>query len=253
MALFTDVSGTTALAGDVKSGKVIYGADGSPLTGSLLWDWKGEDAELVKQVYASSVALKDTAYATWTPSTTALTAKASEAVDTFVADMANYSYLIHWRAFFQAAYADGTALKAAVDLEMAEIWQAIIRRPSSVANLEAGDFAGNACVTLYTAPLNIYYTTKGVRSYTYSISYGVYPLVTAAAFSSTTSLTPTVTVKTPAITARCNSIYFSTGMAAAIDQENSVFRLKGELYRAKLRSTMRCMYEGLVDLLQNPI
>ena len=247
-----DVADTTATALEVKAGKLFHGADGELVQGSYVYSMIGDDAEFVQRVYDSGyIALKDTSFNGWTPSTTAKTIKSSVTAGTFVADMVNYEYAIRWRCEFNAVYADGTTKLGAPEREVAELWQTLCRRPGSLIQIETGSFAGNACITYVSAPLHVYYNTNGARSYTYSVSYGVYPAVAAATFSSSSAAEPTVTIKTPTYNARCSSTYFTTTMAGAIDQDKSKFRIVGELYRTKIVGTLRQAYRNMLDLYNN--
>ena len=253
-ARFTDTSGTTATAAEVENGKKFYSADGTETLGTYAWDFKGYKPELVNgNLYSFSASLADTDFATWTPATTASVIVASTNVGTFTADMVNYEYLLHWKCTFDGVYPSGTTMKAAPVREIGDLWQTILRRPNSVANLAASNFNGNGCITLNSTPLNVYYNTNGTLSYTYSISYGVYPAAVAATYSSSTSNTPTVTMKSPSYSARCNSSYFSTARAGDIDQDNSVIHIKGELWRVPKGAVSRSLYESLVDLYNNPL
>lgn len=250
-ALFVDVSDTSATAADVRSGKTIYIADGSKTNGSYVYSSLGDNAEFIRETYNYQVALKNTSYNGWTPSTTAKTIVSAKNADTFTADMENYEYLLRWRFTYNPVYAEGTTLLAAPEKEYSEIWQAIIKRPSNLTNMAEANFNGNTCVTLFTAPILVYFKTDGTRTYTFSTSYGVYPTVTAATFSNSTSNTPTVTIKSPAITARCSATYFSTEMAGAVEQDDSIVKVKGEFYRAKTGTLARYVYGHLVDIYNN--
>lgn len=254
-ALFSDVSADTATVGDVKSGKTFHLANGSLGTGTLAWNFKGDEPEFIEQFYDSgSIALSSTNYPSWTPSTTAKAIKTSSSVKTFTADMVNYEYLIRWRCQFDAVYPDGTTMVAAPVREVCDLWQTIFRRPNSLANIQAGNFNANACVTLLATPLTEYYNASGTHTYTFAITYGVYPSATAATFSNATTNTPTVTVKTPAYNARCSTTYFDKDTTAlAIDQDKSKFRFIGELYRMKPGAVLKSLYGGVVDLFNNPI
>ena len=245
---YANVTGVTAQAEDVKSGKTIVGANGQPVNGSYIWSFLGDDAEFMEKVCDQEIALEDTSFPTWAASTTAAAILATANVKTFVADMMNYEYLIRWRVRFDAAYNDGATLKAIPYKELIEAYQAIFRRPNSLATIASDSFVGNSCVTLYTAPLNVYYNTNGALAYTFSVSYGIYGAVAAATFSSSTAASPTVTIKRPTLNARCSSTYFATGRKSEIDTENSKFHIVGELYRVKVGSALRKIYEGLVDL-----
>lgn len=254
IAQFVDISDTTATAARVKAPDIFYLANGSQATGTYAWNFKGDDPELVKVAYAkTTTALEDTGFATWTPSSTASAIVATSNATTFSADMVNYDYLIRWKFVFQGVYPSGTTMKAVTIREVDDIWQAVIRRPNSLANITAKNFAGNACMTLFTGALMEYYNNSGSHTYTFSTSYGIYASATAATFSSATSNTPTVTVKTPAINARCSTTYFSTTRAGQIDQTNSTVSLYGEVYRTKSGAVMRSIINDVIDLFDDGI
>jgi hypothetical protein len=252
-ALFTDISDSEAVVGDVRSGKKFYLPNGSAGLGSYIWTWIGEEAELMESYPTLEYALEDTLYASWTPSTTAKNIVASVNKSTFVADFTQYEYVMKWRFEFDAVFPAGTVLKAAPERICAEICQVIMKRPNSLANIAAENFNGNACITMFTAPITVYYKADGTRTYTFAASYGVYPSVATATFSNSTSNTPTVTVKSPAIAARCSTSYMSTDMASAIDQEHSIAKYNGELYRIKKGSLARMMYGDLCDIYVNGV
>ncbi|MBO7732498.1 MAG: hypothetical protein J6S67_08090 [Methanobrevibacter sp.] len=247
-----NVAHTTATANDVVEGKIFVDKDGIETTGTYIWDFKGFRPVLINpDVYSITKKLSETNFATWTPSSTASAIIASVTVGTFVADLANYEYLIHWSCSFDGVYPSGTTMKAATTVEIGDIWQSIFRRPNSIANLHAENYNSNACITLSTTPLCIYYNASGTLGYTYSISYGIYPSATAATFSSSTSLTPTVTIKSPAYNARCSTTYFSTARAGDIDQDESIIKIKGELWRVPIGAVTRSLYESLINLYNN--
>ena len=253
-AHMTDTAATTAKPEDVRSGRIFFDHLGRKTTGTFLWNFKGWHPYLMNEnLYSGTFKLSETTFPDWTPSTTASVILATSNVGTFTANMKTYDYLIHWRATCDAVFPDGTTLKAAPYREIGDIWQAIIRRPNTLITIEASDFAGNACITLSTTPLNVYYNSSGDRTFTYSISYGIYPAAVAATFSSSTSLTPTVTIKRPTFSARCSSSYFSTARAAQIDQDKTVLKIKGELWRTDSGAVERSLYNSLIDLYNNGI
>lgn len=218
------------------------------------YDWHGEDAEFVSEVYAPhEFALEDTSFNGWTPSTSTKAIKATLTAGTFSADLSQYEYMLKWLCEADAVYAEGTATKARFERMAMVICQIILRRPNSLANIEAENYAGNACVAARSSALMEYYNASSSHTYTWSASYGIYSAATAATFNSATSLTPTVTVKTPAWNARCSTTYFSTTVANAVDQANSKFRMKCDLYRFKVGSPERTITNELVDLFNNPL
>lgn len=238
-----------ATAADIKQDKTAY-VNGAKVTGSYLWQWQGAQVSHLQTVYNTSYSLSSTTFTTWTPSTTASTIKSTVNVTTASMDLVNYDYLLRWQVMTEVKYDEGTSLKTAPLFEGAEIWQCITRRPSSLVNAQADNFNGNFCATLFTAPFLDYVTSASTytHSFTYSNSYGIYPAATAATFSSTTSNNPNVTIKSPTISARCSTTYFSTTMAGKVDEDNSTITIKGDLYRVPVGCAMRSIYQSMIDL-----
>lgn len=219
------------------------------------YDFLGVEPEFVKSLYTASYTLDKTGYASWTPSTTAKAIVSAVTLpETYAGNTEEYEYYLRWKFDAAVAYADGTTMKYVTDREIMELWQVIAKRPSSRANIEAGAFNGNNCSTYFTAGFTSYYDKNGSRTYTWSASYGLYIGATAATFSNSTSNTPTITIKTPAINARCSSTYFSTARAADVDQANTTLELRGEMYRVKAGTgPSRRIYEYTVNIYNNPL
>lgn len=202
------------------------------------------EPELIEEIYDSgSIKLADTSFDTWTPSTTASSIRSSQTAGTFSAHMGEYEYLIKWEFGFNAVTVSGATLKAQILYEGADQWQALHKRPSTWANIQAENFNGNACSTYYTVPFLRYWNTSGTLTYTHSISYGIYPVLVASTFASSTADNTTVTLKTPSVSARCNASYFATARAPQLDKDLSMFRLVGKLYRIEIPGEVRKMYE----------
>ena len=207
------------------------------------YDFMGKMPEFVNTIYTNEVALEDTDFATWTPSTSASTIVASVTAGTFSANFANYEYILKWETSVDVALQAGATTKAQLIWEGADQYQILCKRPNSLVNIGAMNFNGNTCFTYYTVPFMRYYKTDGTSTYTHSISYGIYPVVTAATFSNATSNTPTVTVKTPSVSARCYKSYFTEARAAEVDQENTSIKIVGKLYRIEVAGAIREMYK----------
>ena len=219
------------------------------------YDFLGKDPEFVKNLYSAEYALKNTLYKSWTPSTTAKAIVAAVTLpDTYAGDLGEYEYYLRWKFDSDIRYNSGTTMKYVTIRNLMELWQVLAKRPSSRANIEADNFNGNNCSTYFTAGFTDYYDKNGTQTYTWSSSYGFYIAATAATFSNSTSDTPTITIKTPTINARCSTTYFATARAADVDQENSKVKVTGELWRIKKgTSPSRRMHDYLVDLYNNPL
>ncbi len=216
-------------------------------------DWLGRDAECINDnIYSKTDVLANTAFNGWTPSTTAKVIVTTATAGTFAADLDDYEYYLVWECGVDPEYTGTPTLKAHTLLNRCYLVQQIMKRPSSWANIEAENFNGNACVTLFTPNFLRYYgTTTGSVTYSWSVSYGFYFAATAATFASSTADTTTVTIKTPTLSTRCSTTYFSTGNAALVDQDNSTFFIRGKIYRIKKTGILRGIYEKVVDLINS--
>ena len=197
--------------------------------------------------------LSATAFHTWTPSTTAADILATRTAGTFTAsDMPDYDYYICWDTVIPIEYQSGAVDKARGIYLAAYHVQAIVRRASSYANYQAGNANSNVNVSAFTGGnfYRYYGSTQGTITYTNSTSYGFYGTVTANTISSTTSNSPTITLKTPKVTARCSTTYLSTSNAALIDQDKTVIHQKCRVYRVKKASFMQGVWLEVMRLMQ---
>lgn len=195
--------------------------------------WLGEGAELIATYDKESTKLSSTTYASWTPSTTAKTIKSGATAGTYTIDVENYDYLIRWQFHCVPAYNGNEANTARLVKVAQEIYQAVFKRPSTLANIGTLTENATVCQTLNTPSLMDYWNDKSSHTFTWSASYGIYSAATAATFASTTAEQTTMTVKRPSISARCSTTYFSTANAGKVDQAETYFYTKGYLYRIK--------------------
>ena len=219
------------------------------------WTWMGEEPTVVNSsFYSDSYLLASTSYNGWAGSTTAKIIVASASAGTFVASAMNeYEYLINWQMDVSCTLKSTATTKAIPIRECANVWQLVTRRPSSLGNSSSDIFNGNTAYTYFTAPWLKYYNTSGSSTYTWSNSYGIYGTVQTPTFSSTTADSPTVTLKTPIWYARCSSTYFATGRVGDIDQTETTLKRTCKIYRVKKGTPPKEMYEGLVNIINNPL
>ena len=212
------------------------------------YSYLGKNPVKVADYATQTIALSNTDFATWTPSTTYTTIYASSDAGTAVLDTANYNYILMW--FFDIEYKyDGTESSASKALRTCQsLQQAIYKNPSTIANLQSQNYNGNYCTTLFNTGLIVCYNASSAQKLTYTNSVAAYLNATAATFSSSASNTPTLTVKTPSIRFVCNNTYLSTANCAKIDKTNTKFTLRGELWRVDKDSVMQGMYRNIVEL-----
>lgn len=213
--------------------------------------WLGGGVEFVKDFDPITKKLSETSFATWTPSTTAKDILATQNLGTFTTeDFESYEYYILWECNIPVVSADTATKKALPVYAVSSQVQSVYKRPSTWANIEAHNFNGNACSSLATGTFLRYYgTTTGTITYTWATSYGFYFTLTAATFSSATATNPTVTVKTPKVTARCSTTYMSTANAELIDQDKTVITINAKVYRAKSEGVFHGNYENVIRLI----
>lgn len=194
-----------------------------------------------------TVALSNTNFATWTPSTTATDIYASSNAGTAVLDTSNYDYEIIW--FFDIGFVyDGTESGARIRRQCLSIRQSIYKSPNKLTDLSNKNYNYNRCATLFTVGLVDYYNSSNSLALSYTSSVGIVPSAISCTYSSNTSNTPTATIKTPKIRAVCHNTYLTTTNCAKIDKVNTKFTLRGELWRVDKDSVMQGMYRNIVEL-----
>ena len=216
--------------------------------------WLGADATLVHEITPVTVALKDTDFNTWTPSTTSATVVASQTlsaasqkyVATDLLKDGGYNYINVWNMKMPIVYTGTPTNKALPVFSCGLLITALFRRYSSYANLLIGDLNNNvaAQVTL-SSFLKYYGKTEGQVTYSNSASYGFYYANVAPTISSASAQSPTITLKTPTMSARCSTTYMSTANAALIDKENTKLTYTCKVYRVRQDSYLQGFYRYL--------
>ena len=197
------------------------------------------------------VTLAETAFNGWTPSTTAKAILATQTVGTFIAEnIADHDYYVRHRVYIHLVYVDGTSTaKGMFQFSCGENWNCLTRKASTASNLNSGTKNQNGNESVSNTFLSKYYNSGWTAIY--SSSNGIYPSNTAQTLSSTSASSPTVTVKTPVINAKCNSTYFSTAMAGKVDQDASTIKFVSDVYRADAGYKRSLVNESLMDMWRN--
>ena len=208
------------------------------------------NVDLVHIATLTSLSFKFSAtdFNTWTPSTTEKQILTAQTAGTFTAtNVASHDYFVRVRGYVDVQYVSGTSTaKGMFQKDCFENWYNITRRSSNNANLNSKTRNSNYAESITNTYLSKYYNGGWVALF--SSAYGIYPKNTAHALSSTTAASPTVTVKTPGIYAKCNATYFSTGMASAVDKDASTIKFKFDIYRADVGYFRRTVNNSLMDM-----
>lgn len=215
------------------------------------YDWMGGNVECSSSsFYHSTVYAPSTTYTNWAASTTAKALVASKNMTAFTAsDMEHYAYLIRWTVEANISYLSTATLEAFPIRAINLLDQQIIRRPSSLDNIQTSAF--NSAITVN--PLGIgwtqYYNTSGSLTYTWAAAYGFYGALVAPAITNSTSANITVTPRVPSLYTRCSSTIFATGRKADVDIENTFYTVHAELYRMDADCCERQRFASLVDII----
>lgn len=219
------------------------------MSGALAW--MGVDAELVQTFTLADVKFKDCAWHGWAPSTTAKDIQATRTAGTFTAtDEKDYDYIIIWETTIPIVYTTGsTNLAKPLFLAALQV-QEIVRRPSTYPNILAknNNSTVNVSASVSNSFLRYYNATLDNLAYTWNASYGFYCTVTANTLNSATAANPTVTLKSPKVTARCSTTYLSTANAALIDEDKTIIHQKAKVYRIRKAGLIQGIYNDIERL-----
>lgn len=210
-------------------------------------DWLGKGVELVGENFYKKVdTLKNTSFNGWTPGTSAKVCVTSVTLSDakFTAtDIDQYAYYMVWECGVDPAYTGTPTQKALPQMARAFILQNLVKRASAWSYIQASDCNATVNQAAYTGSFLRYYgTTTGTSTITWAASYGFYFGATAPTISSTTAVSPTITPKTPTLSARCSDTYMSTTNAGLVDQNNSKWWILGsKIYRVK----KDCFFDGV--------
>jgi hypothetical protein len=215
--------------------------------------WLGADATLVHSITPITKALKDTDFNSWTPSTTAATVVASQTLSDstqkYVATdllSGKYNYINVWEMEMPIVYTGSPSQVALPTFSCGLLIQSMFLRSSSYANILIGNMNNNVTAqTTLSSFLRYYGKTSGSITYTWSASYGFYYANTAPTISSTTAASPTITLKTPTMSARCSTTYLSTTNAGLIDKTNTKLTYTCKVYRVRQDCYLQGFYRYL--------
>lgn len=232
-----DISDTTAVANDVAQGKYFYTADGTKTAGTSSgggggdnWSWMGKNPTKVATSLSEKVFLKDSAFATWTPTTTNTTIVTGENLNGYTANLDDYDYVVRWKFHTHFEY-DGTEQNQFVTDYYYTYSSVAFGFPNSLSYMTDGLNNGYTTSGMQSR-YGLFYKNSSVDTYSALSQYGVF-IYSSPSLSINTG-TKVITPKSFTITARCGNGYFSTASASAVDQNASYYEQVVEIWRVDL-------------------
>lgn len=225
------------------------------------WSWMGKNPEHLGQIYSGNFTLANTTFSTWTASTTSARMIASAVATTANVQMDQYDYYIRWQYDCSYAYtASAPGTKQPIRTFGAQ-WQEAHRRPYGTASFTTLDDLYNYAVNAITTNIYmIYHNASSAITWTTTSTNGIVPYMTTPTFgktSGTSSISTTLTIKTPGIYIKCTtagSAYFNTTCPQYLDANNTIMKVRGDLYRVdKDTSDLKAMYLESLYLYSNPL
>lgn len=237
-AMFTDVTGTTAVASDVASGKVFFDANGTQTTGtssgggggSIIMGALRPDAELVEKWTMDSYAVADLGLTIPAYSTANVNIRNAQNLEVHVGDPLEYRYFVTGRTLTIPVYNTTTHGKGREEYAIEYGFYEWLYNPSG----QMATIDGSKKYGVYSQIIGsgygreLYWSSAvGVSIYTSDIYCARQSLV-APAIGSNKNLT----IKTPTIAIRGNATYLTQTFFEAIEDIRCQYVI--ELWRVPL-------------------
>lgn len=201
--------------------------------GGDTWTWMGKNPTKVATLADEKVYLKDTSFASWTPSTTSKTIASSSSLTKQTLDLTSNDFVMLCLFHSHLEYNAGTTGTAMITDLYSSYWQMVFPVFASLWSM-----TNNIPNTVsYQNSTNIlggffYKDSSGNDSYINTpTSSGVYISNMQAPTTTGTASAFNFTPKKPSVSAKCNASYFSTANCALVNQNTSYYEMKIEFWR----------------------
>ena len=201
--------------------------------GGDTWTWMGKNPTLVKDYGVTKVYLKDTGFASWSPTTTSTKIVDYSNMDTYTgADFTTYDYLTRFKFHTHFDYGSG----ATGANQISDYYYNLIYYSHGYYSLDYTDIVtdterGASSIVMNSYSWLLYLNSSGANAYAGGSNTGVYPYTYYTPTVTSNNGSGSITVRCPQINAQCNNTYFSTTNAAAVNQNTSYYEHHATIYR----------------------
>lgn len=221
-----------------QDGYIILPSTGGGGGGGDIWSWLGRNPFKLQE-WSEHKKFSETDFATWTYTTTQTTIASSASYSpTITANCADYDYVQVVRLSCHYDYGNWTPLNAMLDFSLVGT-NTTFGWCSNVSAVQTG--VPNASATAGTTEYYAIYTGSGGAQSVGATGYGLYATsTTSPTLSSSSTLTPTITFKTPNIYARgYSTAYFTADAYSHLDMDASYYDLVSEIWRVDVGTSFR--------------
>lgn len=206
--------------------------------GGDTWTWMGKNPTKLRTCLNEKVYLKDTGYATWTPSTSSSSIVSPKNLTSFDVTVSEGDYILWYRFHAHFEYGSG-ATNNAKPTDYYWVRACILYGVrNSLSDMTNDTFSSSGMTGIAQYGGFDYYNSSGVLEYTPSALYTVYPSAWTFAQTSFSNNRLNISPVTATISARCNNTYFSTTNASAVDKDASYFEQVMEAWQVDVGTSV---------------
>lgn len=234
------ITGTATQGGSVtqdQDGFIVLPPDGGGGGGGDSWTWMGKNPSLYKTLLNQKIYLKDSPWASWTPSTTSAQLESSTALTSETLDLSNGSFV---QINKMHAHFDYTSASTGTKLINDYYYISGYDHEAHYNNLTS--LTTGVRNAVQPTPINanygfLYINSSGGEGFSKN-TYGIYVSSWSNTNLSSTGAVSTFTPTTPDIYARCSTTYFTTENALAVNQNTSYYEMRAEIWKVDIGTTI---------------
>lgn len=253
-----DLTGDTATPSDVAQGKTFHDAAGILQTGTASggggdsWSWMGKNPTKITTLLNEKEFLKDTGFATWTPSTSSKNIVSGRMQPTQALNKLTNDYVVFVKFHSHLDYNEGTSGTYMITDGYFSYAYFVYFKYNSISDMT--NDATNSYDVLNSPIIGgiFYKDSGGVDAYATNKN-GIYiNSVPTFQWDIGGAIGFGFHVNSPTVYAKCSGIYFSTANCALVNKNTSYYELKMEFWKVDHQTTeYGALYKIIHDMWVN--